>query len=425
MSNRSLRIIFILSILCAGLMIVSQYFWIRKAYELEKNIFHTHATIALKNVALQLLKMNDNHSTVDSIVTRVSPKYYTVQINDKIDSTVLENLLRRELLAQQIKTDFEYSVYDCESAKMRYGKYVSMSKLDKNEVIIPSVFPQKFKENNYFGVHFPQLDKFLTKEMTNWFFSSFILLLFLLILAYAIFIIFRQKRLSEIQKDFVNNMTHEFKTPLATIKLSSEVLKNPNIVQNPERLLNYATIINNETTHLTNQVERVLQMAKSGRDRLDLNKEQVELMPLILEIIDKTYKPLLRSRGGDIVVDMKPETISFVVDKLHIKNVISNLLDNAIKYCVRQPHIEIVCKEDNNQVIISIKDNGIGISKENLKNIFHKFYRIPTGNLHDVKGFGLGLNYVKLICKQHGGNIKVTSELDKGSEFCIFIPKNN
>ncbi len=425
MSNRSIRIIFILSILCAGLMIVSQYFWIQKAYELEKNIFHTHATIALKNVALQLLKMNDNHSTVDSIVTRVSPKYYTVQINDKIDSTVLENLLRRELLAQQIKTDFEYSVYDCESAKMRYGKYVSMSKLDKNEVIIPSVFPQKFKENNYFGVHFPQLDKFLTKEMTNWFFSSFILLLFLLILAYAIFIIFRQKRLSEIQKDFVNNMTHEFKTPLATIKLSSEVLKNPNIVQNPERLLNYATIINNETTHLTNQVERVLQMAKSGRDRLDLNKEQVDLKPLIEEIIDKTYKPLLRSRGGDIVVDMKPESISFIVDKLHIKNVISNLLDNAIKYCIRQPHIEIACREENNQVIISIKDNGIGISKENLKNIFHKFYRIPTGNLHDVKGFGLGLNYVKLICKQHGGNIKVTSELDKGSEFCIFIPKNN
>lgn len=425
MSNRSIRIIFILSILCAGLMIVSQYFWIKKAYELEKNIFHTHATIALKNVALQILKMNDNHSTVDSIVTRVSPKYYTVQINDKIDSTVLENLLRRELLAQQIKTDFEYSVYDCESEKMRYGKYVSFNKLEAGTEITPSIFPKKKKENNYFGVHFPQLDNFLTKEMTNWFISSFILLLFLLILAYAIFIIFRQKRLSEIQKDFVNNMTHEFKTPLATIKLSSEVLKNPNIVQNPERLLNYATIINNETTHLTNQVERVLQMAKSGRDKVDLNKEQVELKPLIEEIIDKTYKPLIRSRGGNIKVFVEPETISFFVDRLHIKNVISNLLDNAIKYCIRQPEIEIHCSEVNDQIMICIQDNGIGISKEYLKNIFHKFYRIPTGNLHDVKGFGLGLNYVNLICKQHGGKIKVTSEVDKGSEFCIFIPKNN
>ena len=136
-------------------------------------------------------------------------------------------------------------------------------------------------------MHFPHLDTFLNKEMITWGFSSLVLFLFLVILAYAIFTIFRQKRLSEIQKDFVNNMTHEFKTPLATIKISSEVLKNPNIINNPERLLNYATIISNETEHLTHQVERVLQMAKSGRDVISLNKEWVELQPMLEEIIDK------------------------------------------------------------------------------------------------------------------------------------------
>jgi two-component system phosphate regulon sensor histidine kinase PhoR len=243
------------------------------------------------------------------------------------------------------------------------------------------------------------------------------------ILAYAIFTIFRQKRLSEIQKDFVNNMTHEFKTPLATIKISSEVLKNPNIINNPDRLLNYATIINNETIHLTHQVERVLQMAKSGKDVISLNKEMVELEPLLQDIIDKTYKPLLRSRGGDIKVNMLTNPITFEVDKLHIKNVIGNILDNAMKYCKNKPSILITCKEEKDMISISIKDNGIGISKMNLPHVFDKFYRIPTGNLHDVKGFGLGLNYVKLICKQHGGDIKVYSELEKGSEFCIFIPK--
>jgi len=423
MSNKTIRTIFILSLLCAVLMIVTQYFWIKKAYELEKNSFHIHVTAALKNVAVLILKANNNSSSVDSIVTRVDTKYYTVQINDKIDSVVLVSLLKRELLAQQIKTDFEYSVYDCESEKMTYNGYVSYRQNESNLDITPTVFPKSKKQNNYFGVHFPRLNTYLTKEMTNWYFSTFVLLLFLLILAYAVFIIFRQKRLSEIQKDFVNNMTHEFKTPLATIKISSEVLKNPNIINNPERLLNYAMIINNETTHLTNQVERVLQMAKSGKDTIQLNKEVLELNPLLENMLDKTYRPLVRSRGGDIVVEIEPSDIKIYADELHIKNVISNLLDNAIKYCQQKPMITINCKELKDGISVAIKDNGIGISKENLPHIFDKFYRIPTGNLHDVKGFGLGLNYVKLICRQHGGNIKVTSELEKGSEFCIFMPK--
>ena len=425
MSNKSLRIIFMLAVLCTVLVIITQFFWLRKAYDLEKSLFNTHVTVALKNVAVQLRNLNNNKSPVDSIVTQASDKYYTVKVDDKIDSTVLENLLKRELLAQQIKTDFEYSVYDCETENMRYGKYVSFKKnIEADEIPEQTVFPRSIKGNNYFAVNFPLLQDFLNREMINWFVSSGVLVLFLLILAYAIFIIFRQKRLSEIQKDFVNNMTHEFKTPLATIKISSEVLKNPNIINNPERLLNYATIINNETLHLTHQVERVLQMAKSDRDKLELNIETVALKPMLLDMIDKTYKPLLRTRGGDIRIFFKPDDVSINIDRLHMKNVISNLLDNAIKYCALNPEIDIRCEDTGAGVNISIQDNGIGMSKENIKHIFNKFYRIPTGNLHDVKGFGLGLNYVKLICKLHGGSVSVKSELDKGSEFCIFIPKS-
>jgi two-component system phosphate regulon sensor histidine kinase PhoR len=425
MGNKSLRIIFVLAVLCTVLVIITQFFWLRKAYDLEKSLFNTHVTVALKNVAIQLRNLNNNKSPVDSIVTQASDNYYTVKVDDKIDSTVLEHLLKRELLAQQIKTDFEYSVYDCETEDMRYGKYVSFKKnIEADEIPEQTVFPRSIKGNNYFAVNFPLLQDFLNREMINWFVSSGVLVLFLLILAYAIFIIFRQKRLSEIQKDFVNNMTHEFKTPLATIKISSEVLKNPNIVNNPERLLNYATIINNETLHLTHQVERVLQMAKSDRDKLELNIETVALKPMLIDMIDKTYKTLVRSRGGDIRIFFKPDDVSINIDRLHMKNVISNLLDNAIKYCTQNPEIDIRCEDTGAGVSITIKDNGIGISKENIKHIFNKFYRIPTGNLHDVKGFGLGLNYVKLICKLHGGSVTVKSELEKGSEFCIFIPKS-
>jgi len=425
MSNKTLRIIFILAVLCTVMVIVNQFFLLKKAVDLEKKIFNSHVTIALKNVAVQLLKMNQNTSTVDSIVTQVDDKYYTVQINDKIDTIVLKHLLRRELIAQQIKTDYKISVFDCENSNMIYSEYISMNNSEIEDIPLPSVYSKNSKGNNYFGVYFPLLKDFLTREMSNWIISSLVLVLFLIILAYAIFIIFRQKRLSEIQKDFVNNMTHEFKTPLATIKISSEVLKNPNIVNNPERLLNYATIINNETIHLTNQVERVLQMAKSGKDVVQLNKEEFDLKPLIDETIEKTYKVLVRSRGGDIKCNFEPKNIIIFADKLHFKNVISNLLDNAIKYCNHKPQITINCIEQKDGISISITDNGIGIPKDSLKLIFNKFYRIPTGNLHNVKGFGLGLNYVKLICKLHGGDIKVSSELDKGSEFCIFIPKKH
>lgn len=423
MSNKTLRVIFILSVLSTILMIAIQFFLIKKAYKKEKDIFNAQVTSALREVAVIVLQKNNNYSQVDSIISRVDEDYYTVRINDKIDTTVLENLVKREFNSQNIKTDFEILVYDCESDDVVFRKYINLNKSETDEEVISKKFPKNLKHNNYFAIHFPNLDRLLTNEMIGWGLSSLVLFLFLLTLAYVIFSIFRQKRLSEIQKDFVNNMTHEFKTPLATIKISSEVLKNPNIVHNPERLLNYATIINNETIHLTNQVERVLQMAKSGKDVIALNIEQVELEPLLQEIIEKTYKPLLRSRGGDIKVNMLTKNIIMNVDKLHIKNVIGNILDNAIKYCKLKPSILITCKEEKEMVSISIKDNGIGISRENLPHVFDKFYRIPTGNLHDVKGFGLGLNYVKLICRQHGGDIKVLSELEKGSEFCIFIPK--
>jgi len=207
MSNKTIRTIFILALLCTLAMIVTQYVWIKKAYELEKNIFHTHVTAALKNVAYYILKANNNTGAIDSIVTRVDTKYYTVQINDKIDSVVLVSLLKLELLAPQIKIDFEYSVYVFRSGKMKFGGYVNYNQHSPSDIIQLSRFPKAKKENNYFAVHFPHLNSYLTHEMPNWYISTFVFLIFLLILGYSVFIIFRQKILSEIQKDFVTNMS--------------------------------------------------------------------------------------------------------------------------------------------------------------------------------------------------------------------------
>ncbi|MBP6456933.1 MAG: HAMP domain-containing histidine kinase, partial [Chitinophagaceae bacterium] len=402
---------------------ITQFYWIKKAYELENKIFDTQVKNALQDVAGSILRSNNNFSPTTNIVTKENEKHFIVQINDVIDPVSLENLLIRELKNQNISTDFVYGIYNCESDSIQHTKYVSIAQdtTTENSDLIKK-FPTKLRENNYFGVLFPNRTKFLIGEMSNWLISTLVMLFILIILAYNIFIIFKQKRLSEIQKDFVNNMTHEFKTPLATIKISAEVLKNPAIIKNPQRLLNYATIISNETAHLTQQVERVLQMAKSTKDKIELNRENVNLVEIINSIVEKT-KPLLRLKGGDIQATYFQDNIELKVDALHFKNAISNLIENGVKYSKNAPMIDINVAVEKNMIKISVKDNGIGISEENLKHIFERFYRVPTGNLHDVKGFGLGLNYVRLICEQHGGKISVSSELEKGSEFSIFIPK--
>ena len=423
MSNRLLRTIFLLGVICAILMFITQFYWIKKAYELENKIFDTQVKNALQDVAGSILRSNNNFSPTTNIVTKENEKHFIVQINDVIDPVSLENLLIRELKNQNISTDFVYGIYNCESDSIQHTKYVSLEQDTTAENLeLIKKFPTKLRENNYFGVLFPNRTKFLIGEMSNWLISTLVMLFILIILAYNIFIIFKQKRLSEIQKDFVNNMTHEFKTPLATIKISAEVLKNPAIIKNPQRLLNYATIISNETVHLTQQVERVLQMAKSTKDKIELNRENVNLVEIINSIVEKT-KPLLRLKGGDIKANYFQDNIELKVDALHFKNAISNLIENGVKYSKNAPMIDINVAVEKNMIKISVKDNGIGISEENLKHIFERFYRVPTGNLHDVKGFGLGLNYVRLICEQHGGKISVSSELEKGSEFSIFIPK--
>jgi two-component system phosphate regulon sensor histidine kinase PhoR len=253
--------------------------------------------------------------------------------------------------------------------------------------------------------------------------------------AYTLFIIFKQKRLGEIQKDFINNMTHEFKTPISTIAISAEVIKDPETARLPERLLNYATIIQNENNRLRQQVDRVLQAARLNQDDLGLKKELLDINPLVREAISN-LELFLKEKKGSIQID--GTTTRYIKgDKLHLISAISNIVDNAIKYCEQSPQILINIKEGtitsqsgswnfrNKKIEVvqtAIADNGIGIEKENQKRIFQQFYRVPTGNVHNVKGFGIGLHYVKLIVDAHQGSILVNSEPGKGSQFIISIP---
>ncbi|MCU0355744.1 MAG: HAMP domain-containing histidine kinase [Cytophagales bacterium] len=420
MKRRTFRLIIVLATLSVFGIVVVQVFWFRQAFGVREVEFDRTARVALTSVAEAILRYNQHPSPSAVTVRRLSSSDYVAMVNDVIDETLLKTLLRNEFEKQNIRVDFQYIIYDCANNEAVYGNYFVFGKEDADvQKATAQAFP-RVGDNYYFGVRFVNKDLALVGQMRFWIFSSGVLLLVVAFFGYTSFVVFRQKRLAEIQQDFINNMTHEFKTPLSTIAISSEVLKDPAITKSPERLLNYATIIGQEAGRLKSQVERVLQMASLEDDELKLKHEPADLHELIGRAAEPFRLPLAE-RGGKLSLDLQAENPHASVDKLHLTNVLYNLLDNAIKYNRNVPEITVATRNEKNTVCVTVSDNGIGIEPEHQKRVFDRFYRVPTGNLHDVKGFGLGLNYVRLIAKAHGGSAKVESTPGQGSRFTVSI----
>jgi two-component system phosphate regulon sensor histidine kinase PhoR len=255
-----------------------------------------------------------------------------------------------------------------------------------------------------------------------WYFLNGILFFVVIFFSYALYIIIKQKQLSEIQKNFINNLTHEFKTPISSIDLAAKVLSNPKICEQPGRLHDYVKIIEQQNMRLSLQVEKLLQMATIEKTKLQLNLEALELNTFISESILE-FRNSQNGRIYNIELRSVVENASIEADKLHFSNLIFNILDNAIKYCTIDPDIIIKLEENKSHFRILFDDNGIGIPAHDRKKIFKRFYRVPTGNVHDVKGFGLGLDYVKKIVQRHGWKIKVIENSRKGSTFIVEIKK--
>ena len=419
MKNSTIRFVVILAALSIVGITITQIYWVRKAFDLKEAEFERTVHAALYNVANQIFDINKTPSPAINPVKQLSTNYFVVMVNSEIDANLLEYLLKNEFEKRDIIADFEYGVYDCSSEKMVYGDYVPL-KTSKEKTTAKNL-PKWSNQAYYFGVQFPNRAAHIMNQMGIWSFSSVVLLLVITFFAYTLFVILKQKRLSEIQKDFINNMTHEFKTPIATIAVSTEVLKNPNIINQPERLKNYAGIIEKENIRLKQQVERVLQMARLDKEDIGLKKERLDIHQLIQDAL-RQHAMALEERNGLFHSDLTATYNLVEGDKFHLTSVFNNLIDNAIKYCREIPHITIRTRNRNSGCVIEVQDNGIGISHENQRRVFQKFYRVPTGNVHDVKGFGLGLSYAKTIVEAHGGEISLQSELGKGCSFQIYIP---
>jgi two-component system phosphate regulon sensor histidine kinase PhoR len=340
-----------------------------------------------------------------------------------LNKNLLDSLLNEELRQKGIKTKFEYGVYSSLQNKMiieKTGQY--QAQLLKNSFVF-TLYPNEFLTNpNYLMIYFPYEIRFLLKEMSSIILISLILIIILMMLfTYVIKVIVWQKKLSEMKNDFINNMTHEIKTPISTISLACEALSDQSVKKHEALAENYLKVIYDENKRLADITEKILQAAIFDQGELNLKLEMIN----IEEVIDNVINNIgiqVEVKDGKIIRDFRASKTAITADKMHITNVISNLVDNANKYSPKRPVITIISENYSDGVRISIEDNGIGISKENQKKIFDKLYRVPTGNIHDVKGFGLGLSYVKAVIEKHNGKITVDSDLRKGSTFRVYLP---
>lgn len=376
----------------------------------------------LQSASNDLFKQSLGSSFFDVSVTK---KYYN-RSKQKVDTLLLDSILNYELKKQKIYTKYIYYVTSL------YPGSPHHSDLSRAETIADSLgvdhYAVNLSPNNsyvepeYLIVYFPTQNRAVFKQMWPLLITSIIVMFILIFSFYYIMVNnLKQKKLSVIKNDFISNMTHEFKTPISTISLASEMLGDESISQTPEKKQRYLQMIRDENKRLSVLVESILQTSILDKGEFKLKLSEVDVHEIINTAINNTHL-LITQRKGTVQTFLKAQKHKLQADKVHLTNIIFNLIDNAIKYSKENPEITISTYNTAEGVMIQVKDNGIGISKENQRKIFDKFYRVPTGNVHNVKGFGLGLSYVLAVILKHNGTISVNSEVGKGSTFNVHLP---
>jgi len=458
----------VVSFVLLSLTIV-QLYWVKNAISVERTNFENKVNEAVSNVIYTLErnliyknlkktvqsqeKVTDFIHSMDSInqvlfdemrdisrpddVEKLMKKSFMARevLNDMIDGNqpfeiertlnriILDSLLNTELKKKGIQTMYEYGVFSSQKNRMIIEKSGQFKSELLKQGYVFTLYPNELSAKaDYLMIYFPYETRFLLKQMTAMILISLLLIILILMLfVYIIKIIVWQNRLSEMKNNFINNMTHEIKTPISTISLACEALTDEAIKKNEILSNNYLKVINEENKRLGGIAEKILQSAILEDGDFNLNKEKFDLHKVIDHVISNMGIQV-EVKDGKIIKDFQAKRNWLNADKMHITNMISNLLDNANKYTPRKPLIKLSTQNYQDGIKLSIEDNGIGISPENQKKIYDKLYRVPTGNIHNVKGFGLGLSYVKTIAEKHGGYITVESEMQKGTKFNVYLP---
>lgn len=421
MKRKTLTYIIILATITVAGALSLQFLFLRHAYNFTEKQFRESVTIALKEVSWQLLSATGNLASFDSIapVEIVSNNYYLVNVDIPVDYELLKSHLKEELKKHQIYSEFEFAISSPETGELEQRTLITAKGEEKKSTYS---FPEK--ENNsgyYFAVHFPDRSSYFQSSLSIWYLFTGLLLVIILFFGYTLSVIIRQRQLSQTQKDFINNLTHELKTPISSIALSARVINDKNILQTPDRLFKYTQIIQDQNIRLSKNVEKVLNLAMLEKTKLHLNREKIEVNNFLATVIEY-FKQSETGRKASIEFKRSQSPVHVIADKFHFTNLILNILENSVKYSDKPPVIQIEVYQLKKQKIIKFTDNGIGISKKYRRKIFKRFYRIPTGNVHNVKGFGLGLDYVRKILKAHHWDIHVDENPNGGSIFTLKIP---
>ncbi|MEM0938159.1 MAG: HAMP domain-containing sensor histidine kinase [Bacteroidota bacterium] len=408
MRNTHIRILVILAIITLLGSISTQIYWLNRAIDQQDQVFNHNVHVALRNVVESLCQVNGKDYPSINPIEQLSENYYIVRTNDRIDLANLEYLITAEIRKRAITQDFDYGVYDCQSDQMVFAENVDLSSNRKK-----SSLPHLENEEYYFGVYFPYKSQSIIAGLDLWKFTTILTLIVVIFFGYALFVILQQKRLSEIQKDFINNVTHELKTPLSTLTLASNTLSERVGTSGGK----YIQIIESEVSRLKTSVESILQ-ASLFEGNPTITKESVNVYELAESLLKEFEQHYAHKMICWNLTGSAPSAI--FSNRSTIEKAIRNLVENAVKYGGR--NIALVLKQDNKRTSISVSDNGIGIPERYRKRIFSKFFRIPDKlNQHNTKGFGLGLYIVKSSLKRIKGSISVVSEFGKGSTFMIIL----
>lgn len=423
MKKRKITIAILLTSIALLGVIVTQSIWVTKSVKLRSDLLDQNLAVGLKRVVNQIMLLQSNlhnhqYDISEEEESVSEHKYFIQHLDPAIIDSMIQNEFRNSFADQKIY----YAIFEIET-----NEFVICNCTGLDEEILDS--PHKapiscvFQEDQFMlSVLFPRQQQFIIHELQINIISSVIFTLIIIFgFWYIITILFQQKKLSEMKHDFVNNMTHELKTPIATISVASEMLMNPTIIEQPEKITQYAGIIHEENIRLRDQVDNVLTVARLERSDFKLKLDNINAHDIIRNVVRK-FEINIANRGGMIQTRLNAANMIIYADNNHFANVIQNLIDNAIKYSPEKLEITVSTHSSNDGLTIYVEDKGIGIEQHNLEKIFLQFHRVSTGDIHDVKGFGIGLYYVKRIVGAHGGTIQVKSAPGKGSSFLVFMP---
>jgi two-component system, OmpR family, phosphate regulon sensor histidine kinase PhoR len=411
-----------MTIALIGLMGV-QIYWIRNASSVKEANFKRSVNEVITRVVAKIEQIEKRKALQNNQYEGMLNFNRHMTYENFITREGLDSLISVEMNVRGIDSRFEVGIYKPEKDTMLLGT----SNTPPREMIAKGFAFRLFASDiftspEYLIIYFPDEQKYLLTELWGMLLISIILIIVIMYsFSYTIMTIFRQKRLSEMKNDFINNMTHEFKTPISTISLACEALSDDEMSKTSDFHTNYLNIIKEENKRLAGMSEKILQTAVIEKGQLKMKKEKVDFHVIIADVI-KNIRIQVEIKDGVIIRNFKAAQPYIEGDRVHLTNLVYNLLDNANKYSPRRPVIKVRTENTTNGIVLTIEDNGIGISKADQKKIFDKLYRVPTGNIHEVRGFGLGLSYVKAIVAEHNGKISIESEVSKGSIFRIFLP---